>query len=308
MRRLTKTVLSRLAGKHYRMSKALWKREQRGILNACPAQPIINYQMGKVGSSTIQASLEARKLPCPVYHVHYLNPLRVNQLEQQRRHHFGGEREGYLRRIWLYQFLYEEIQRRDRRWKLITLVRDPAARNVSTFFENLDVTPEKNTDRYTVKSEYYDFEVAVSLQAVQPLVALFFDRLVHERPLRYFDDEVKTVFGIDVFAGEFPRHTGYQILKAEQADLLIIRLEDLDRVAEPAFNEVLGLQSFRLQPANVSADKIYAPLYKAFQRQLNPPDAYLDLLYNSTFARHFYTDAEIQTFRSRWLAIARKSE
>jgi len=300
MRGLTNTLLASVVGKNYALSKALWNRKQRRALRACAADPIINYQMGKVGSSTVQASLEARNPGCPVYHVHFLNPRRVAELENQRRHHFGTRRQRYLQRIWLYQFLYAEIQRRDRRWKLITLVRDPAARNVSTFFENLDVSADGDTGRYAVKSEYYGFETLVDLQAVEPLVELFFERLVHDRPLRYFDDEVKTVFGIDVFASEFPQQRGYQVINGEWADMLIIRLEDLDRVAGQAFGDFLGLADFRLQHANVAAGKTYAPLYKEFQRKLNPPADYLGNLYQSRFAQHFYSAEEIQAFRKKW--------
>lgn len=301
--RRAKQMLRQLAERNYSMAQILWKRDQRKRLQRCEAEPIINYQMGKVGSSTVQASLEARNTGCPVYHVHFLNPIRVAELEDERRKHFGTDRHGYLKRSWLYRFLYEEIQKRDRRWKLVTLVRDPIARNVSTFFENLVVREKPGSESYTVSSDYYGLEIEVAVDNVHPLIELFMDRLAHDRPLRYFDDEVKTVFGIDVFASEFPRPDGYQIISGEQADLLVIRLDDLDRCAARAFSEFLGMDNFELRRTNVGSDKTYATLYKAFKRSFRASADYADRMYGAKFSSHFYDEAEIRAFRNKWTQV-----
>ena len=258
--------------------------------------------MGKVGSSTVQASLVALDLDQPVYHVHFLNPARVRQIEQQRRKYFRTERYGLLRRPWLYEFLYEQIEKKDRHWKLVTLVREPIARNISTFFENLEVTEKADTSAYAVRSAYYDFDVEVTLEKMDPLIELFFERLVHERPLRYFDDEISTVFGINVFDSGFPLERGFRIYQGENADLLLIRLENLDQCAAAAFKEFLGVDGFSLISANVASDKIYAPLYRAFKNSIRLPQDYIDRMYDSTYSCHFYSAEEIQQFRRRWMA------
>lgn len=271
-------------------------------MQACSGQPIINYQMGKVGSSTVQASLVALGREQPVYHVHFLNPARVRQIEQQRRKYFRTEKYGRLRRPWLYEFLYEQIQKKDRHWNLITLVREPIARNISTFFENLEVTEKAEAAVYAVRSAYYGFDIDVALEKLDPLIELFFERLVHERPLRYFDDEISTVFGIDVFDSEFPRDRGFRIYHGDNADLLLIRLENLDQCAAAAFKAYLGVDGFSLISANVATDKVYAPLYRAFKSRIRLPQDYIDRMYDAEYSRHFYSDEEIQQFRRRWTA------
>jgi len=298
-----KRLLRYLAEQNYYTARALWKRGQRQAMSACGGQPIINYQMGKVGSSTVQASLEAMNLDQPVYHVHFLNPERVRQIEQQRRKYFRTEKYALLRRPWLYQFLFEQIQKKDRHWKLITLVREPIARNVSTFFENLEVTKKPDSATYAVKSDYYDFNIEADPQNLDELIDLFFDRLVHERPLRYFDDEIKTVFGIDVFASGFPLDKGYSVYQGEYADLLLIRLEDLDKCANTVFKQFLGLDDFKLVQANIASDKVYAPLYKAFKRSVRFPEDYVREMYESAYARQFYSDEEIRGFRQGWCSL-----
>lgn len=295
-----KKLLRYLAEQNYYTARALWKRGQRQAMSAYGGQPIINYQMGKVGSSTVQASLEAMSLDQPVYHVHFLNPERVRQIEQQRRKYFRTEKYALLRRPWLYQFLFEQIQKKDRRWKLITLVREPIARNVSTFFENLEVTKNPGSAAYAIKSDYYDFNIEADPENLDELIELFFDRLVHERPLRYFDDEIKAVFGIDVFATEFPIDKGYSVYQGEYADLLLIRIEDLDQCANTVFKQFLGLDDFKLVQANIASDKIYAPLYKAFKRTIRFPEDYVRKMYESEYACQFYSDEEIRGFRQGW--------
>jgi len=296
------SLLEYLAEKNYYTAKAFWKWGQRRALHAYSGQPIINYQMGKVGSSTVQASLLALGMDRRVYHVHFLNPVRVRQIEQQRRKYFRTERYGRLRRPWLYEFLYEQIMKKERHWKLVTLVREPIARNVSTFFENLEVTAKAEAAVYAVRSAYYGFDIEVALEKLDPLIELFFERLVHERPLRYFDDEIKTVFGIDVFDSEFPKDRGFRIYHGDNADLLLIRLENLDSCANSAFKAFLEIDNLALVNTNVATNKVYAPLYREFKRSICLPQDYVDRMYDSKYTRHFYSEEEIQQFRNRWTA------
>jgi len=252
-----KKLVKQLAGQSYPVAKALWKRSQRRNLQSCSGQPVINYQMGKVGSSTIQASLEALKLNHSIYHVHFLNPVRVKKIELQRKRHFRTEKYAYLRRPWLSEFLYEEIQKKNRKWKIVSLARDPIARNISTFFENLEVSKKSDESEYKVNSDYYGFNIEVSINDLQPLIALFFDRLEHDRPLHYFDDEVNAVFGIDIYKTAFSQEAGYVICRDDE-------------------------------------------LYSQFKRTIRLPQRYIDRMYESTYARYFYSEQEIQDLRKKW--------
>jgi hypothetical protein len=63
--------------------------------------------------------------------------------------------------------------------------------------------------------------------------------------------------------------------------------------------EFLRLEDFVLVNSNTAADKPYAALYMAF-KQMPLPKAYVEAMYNTKFARHFYTEQEIQGFVRRW--------
>ena len=262
--------------------------------------------MGKVGSSTIQRSLDVLNLGAPIFHVHYLSQPRVNELEKERRRYFGTEKYGLLKRPWMYQYLRKALERQNEghKWKILSLTREPIARNLSAFFENLEFTPAGENDSYWIKSDYYKINsVRVTLNDLESLISLFFDRLQHESPLDFFDRELNNVFGIDVYASAFPKSVGYKIYAGEKADALIIKLENLNQCAQRAFKEFFDFDGVNLVPGNIGSQKTYAALYSKFKDDIKLPASYINRMYQSKYVRHFYSNAEVEALRSKWLRV-----
>ncbi len=292
-----------LAQKNYFFAKSYYIYKRRREMKRLGGSPIILFQMGKVGSKTIRKSLEALNLNMPVYHSHLLTKKRIADTEQKRKKFFRTSRQSYLQRPWLNLFLRKQIDEGldGKKWKIITLTREPIARNIATFFENLEVRQISATNKYELRSDYYNIKpIIIGLDDVHRLVDFFFDKLNHDSPLEFFDRELKSVFGVDVYATEFQKKEGYKIYKDEKADVLLIRLENLNECAGAAFKEFLDIDNFRLFKENIGANKVYAPLYKKFKREIILPDSYRDKFYNSKFMRHFYTEKEIKNFMAMW--------
>jgi len=265
--------------------------------------PLLIYQMGKVGSKTVQASLQSLGLDMPIYHTHILNKARISETELKRKKFFRTERYSYLKRPWLNQFLLKKIESSSnaKKWKIVTLTRDPIARNISTFFENLEIKVKNPAEEYEIKSDYYNIEpMIVKPGNMRKLSDLYFDRLNHDSPLVFFDRELKSLFGVDVFASEFPKSEGFEIYQSEKADALVIRLENLNHCFKDAFKKFLNVNNFTLDNTNIGKAKIYASIYKNFKETIHLPDNYLDKFYNSKYMRHFYTEMEIEGFREKW--------
>jgi lipopolysaccharide biosynthesis protein len=254
--------------------------------------PIIVYQMGKVGSMSVVDSLQRTfknlSLEIPVYHRHLLNNLdeieqailkdRPNPDETLREIRQGKELRNFI-------LGHPEI-----RWNLISLVRDPVARNVATFFQNLpEIVPDW---KQQFRADTLD---------IGRLQKTFLDlNTIHGAPDAWFDTQLKPIFGIDVFSSFFSIETGYKIYReSPQAKLLVIRLEDLDRTAERAFYEFLGLKGLKISHVNTTETKEYAEIYQAFKRRPLPYE-YIERMYNTRFARHFYSEPELDTFAKRW--------
>jgi hypothetical protein len=155
-------------------------------------------------------------------------------------------------------------------------------------------------EQYRLRSKGYDFEVVVKNNNMAEFIRLFFDRYEHEIHSFYFEREFKGILDIDLFGSEFPKDKGYKIYREKAAEVLLIKLEHLNRCAAVAFKEFLNIDNLSLVQENVGAQKDYAEAYRLFKDGIVFPEAYLDKMYLSKYARHFYSEAELEAFRAKW--------
>jgi hypothetical protein len=113
---------------------------------------------------------------------------------------------------------------------------------------------------------------------------------------------VKEVFGIDVYARPFDTGRGFDTYGEGRFSMLVLRLEDLNARFAEAVHQFLGVRKARLKTVNKAEDKWYGDLYRRFVSEVTLPDGYLDGVYGSKFARHFYTPQELAAHRWRWSA------
>lgn len=261
------------------------------------AAPIIVYQMGKVGSSTVMASLLAMGLPNPVFHAHFLSRQGLAEAEAYyaRRPHAAEPLHLHHSR-----YLAEQIEKtRGRlRWKIVSLVRDPVARTISDAFQNLTYEiPEAATlseEARRLRIEAHLRDCFAGFSETTDYVCTWFDR------------EIQTVFGVDVFAHPFDPDRGHALYRAADADLLVIRLENLSNCAEEAFAEFLGRDGFRLIKDNAADQKPYRDLYQRVTSRFSIPEPVRSRIYGSRFATHFYSPRERDAFSKRWAPAAPK--
>lgn len=270
--------------------------------------PILIYQMGKVGSSSIRNSLFRCTDPGTklVLMSHEFLPPRerdlarisvepgfeaalVAETERDRQIYQGLPLRARLGWRFREKFYTEKIYRnfvRRGHVRVITLVREPIATNISMFFQLLD--------------HYLRARPEVQRTDVPALRQLFLRQYNHARPLIWFDAELKATLGVDVYAHPFPQTIGHQRISTEQADVLILKSEVDDEVKSRAIADFLGLDKLELVRSNVAEDKSYAGVYGQFKRQIRLPGSLLSRMYGSRYARHFYSAAELARFRERW--------
>lgn len=266
-----------------------------GYLVHAPNFSVVVFQMGKVGSKTVQESLVAayRKLhqPVDIYHSHILTGF--DEAEMLIRNERPNP-EPSLRAIIDGKNLRKLIDETpSRKWRIISLVRDPVARNVATFFQNLqELVPEWSE---------HDENDPMLIQKLQQ--AFLNVQTIHSEPVRWFDEQLLPVCGMDVFAESFPHEVGYKIYNPKsRTPVLLIRLEDLNQVGATAIQEFLGLDNFGLINTNIGEEKDYAQLYGLFKQ--NPlPNEYIQAMYTTKYARTFYTETELSKFSLRWKNI-----
>jgi hypothetical protein len=256
--------------------------------------PVIIYQPGKVGSSTVLASLNqslhSASTKAEIYHAHHLNHL--EQMEADIKSKFPNPQKS-LEKLAIDKELRRQIDEKpNQRWNVISLTREPVARTISTVFEMLDVI----FPGWKAKYEAGEWD----LHEMQDTIV---KRYV-SGPGRgdWYDTQMKPVFDVDVYAQPFPHQQGYEIYHGKNhSRLLLLRLEDLNRVGQKVFSDFLNLKDFELVRANVGEQKEYSDLYRDFKK-IPLPAAYLEKMYSSRYARQFYTDAEINGFYQKWVA------
>jgi len=307
LRRRVARTLDKLTQNNYDAAKARYQRRTaRGEGRFAGQPPLLIYTMGKVGSSSVLHSLTLLPdLGRPLYHLHSLAPGPLRELETELKPAFPDPQALVsLHHVWRCQYVVDKLAARpDARVQAITLIRDPLARNLSDFFQQIHVEPLPNAagvPRWKLVSSFHDFEITASEDDVGALIELYFEKQWHDFPALWVDRELEGVLGIDVYATPFPREQGYAIYQGPQADLLLIRLRDLDRCAAQALPEFLGLDAFTLVNANVAEEKAYVDVYRAFKAQIAFPQSFLDRTYSSDFVQHFYSEDERQELMSRW--------
>ena len=268
--------------------------------------PIVVYQMGKVGSSSIRNALLLRGLH-PVLHLHTMSPLREKQVEsvaidaglkdalqreiEHARAVFAQLGSLPKLRLMLHEWLNERrISRRllrpGRPLRLITSVREPIAASVSMFFELLPW--------------YLGGPFRPDRISTDDLIRLFFERYSWERPLIWFDEEMRYATGVDVYRHAFSCGQGFLAFREGNIDVLVLKTESDDAVKERALSHFLGLGDIRLVRSNVASDKRYALHYREFKDRIRFSEAFLRSMYDSKYARHFYGAAELERFAARW--------
>ena len=184
------------------------------------------------------------------------------------------------------ELLYRYVIAKRRPGKVITLVREPISRNISAFFENF-------TTFTGVAYEDSGF-------TTDEIIDIFIREYDHSVPLSWFDVELKKTLGIDIYEHPFPFEAGYATIANGALDLLQIKAETDDPTKERAIAEFLGVDGFKLIMRNVGEQKDYASTYSDFLSRVHLPQSYIDIMCGSDFTRHFYSNIEIETVRSRW--------
>jgi hypothetical protein len=242
--------------------------------------PVIVYQMGKVGSSSLRDSLKERGV-WPVSHAHRINPKHVEEIKEHRaqRGFDSPLPTVHIRGL----ELHREIVEPGRSSKFISLIREPVSRNVSAFFFN-----------YVANEDGYG---NLSLQEIRES---FLSEYPHEVPLVWFDREPKVTLNIDVYDTPFPNDQGYVELSNGPFELLVMQSELPDARKADAIQQFLEISDFQIQRRNTGQRKSYGNVYDAFKQKISLPNSYLDRMLQSRYAQHFYSTEEIEQTYNRW--------
>lgn len=254
------------------------------------APRIVVFTMGKSGSTAIARAVEAH-LGVRAFQVFRLEPgalaaatarfeARNPRGEGPTLHrHFPG-----ALHLWEAEFLQDHRPTEAEPWIVCTTVREPVAQAVSAYFHGSE---------HAHRARSTDVDPSEVARAIV-------DQGWLRRSVRWFEREFIPALGIDAFATPFPHDRGWDVLTSRAARVLLLRQENLD-AAPSALQALLGSDGVvPVEPHNVGSAKAYGSAYDAFLRRGRFEPDTLDWAYGSRYARHFYTEAELSSFRDRW--------
>jgi len=236
--------------------------------------PVLVYQMGKVGSSTVSASL--RNAGIGNLHVHFIGEHWSRAAQYHREDGGGLPQHLYRGRVLRYWLRVKSTQA-----KVITLVRDPVARKISSAFQLRRYHPDLPTNDASAATQWLRENID------------FTESPPHESV--WFDCEIKAVFGIDVYDHPFKPQEGYTRIQTSRADVLVLRLEDLDDLIPSVVSDFVDAP-LTVERTNTRSDDTYQTIKRTFAL----PTSTLERVYSQRMVQHFYADREIEAFIDSW--------
>lgn len=223
---------------------------------------ILVYQMGKVGSTSIY-DVARSKSGLPVFQLHRFRLIPGTFVDR-------GFVRTFFRKVWA-DLLFFVIKNKE--LKIISLTREPVSRNISDFFQTLDFYINVNgLDKKSLSASN--------------LIEIFFNQYPHFSSIGWFDEQVKKVFGIDVY--EFPFSNNVLLVKKNNVELLVVRMEDLlEKVND--VGEFIGAPDFEIIKTNDGGAKWYSDVYRDFKSEISL-SSYQGFMKSTMYSKHFYPE------------------
>ena len=244
------------------------------------------HSYGKVGSTTVFRSLRAIDAE-PVYDIHFISKSGLDRSEAEHR-----EVQQFPMHLRAGRILNEKVNSERQKVFAVTLVREPVARAVSDIFQNPSFYEGVRND----KGEWNKTRILEN--ATQAL-----DRQMNYVKM-WFRDEIEEYYGIDCAEIPFDADRGWSIEKNDRVNLLVIRLEDLNREGPAALADWLGhKEPVPLVMANVRGQSQEAAVYAEVKNEFKIAEEKLREVYGDPLFRNFYGEKEIEErLIPRWKA------
>ncbi len=249
---------------------------------------VIIYQMGKVGSTSLDNSISNG------IHRHNFYPFYNQKVYTSKQNKINLSQRFFLpiEYFLLRRYIKKKIDKGNE-IKVITLVREPISRNISFLFQFSPIV---------LYNYYFNGGKRENMgETLRFMEKEFYRSIWHTSAEEWFDQELKKVTGINIFDHKFDQSQGYSLIKKNNINLLVLKMESLND-NEKVIGEFIGDKNFKLKTDNISSDKWYKDLYKTFKANFKPTQKYINSLYNTRYMKHFYSKEEIDFYKDKWLS------
>ena len=254
---------------------------------------LLIYQMPKVGSQTIEATLQRCSLPHQIFRLHYLSSAAAAKASEVANCDNVDKaiKRDTQKQIEIADLLRKTIRLRKMmrccgvpvpKLEIISGVRESIGLALSNIFQNraFFVDDVKNLTIEVCREVLMRPRMFISLE-------------------NWFDQELSRILDIDVFRTVFPRQKGYAFYENNHARVMVYRFEALCGLPK-MLHEFLGCEVPEVVHRNVGSAKGYSDQYAYVREHLPLPAAFIEEKYSTRTMKHFYSDEERRAFALQW--------
>jgi len=257
----------------FRISGETAAQDSRAYVGFKDKVDTIVYTMGKVGSSSVSASLNAAGLKC--LDAHFVAPARV--VKVLHKYFESPEIETLPPHIFDSLLAHNAIVKQGK-IRIISLIRNPVMRNISAVFQNTPLDLLGDFDAIMARLQKYPTRT----------------------PDIWFETDFGVTTGIDVFNLEIDPAADHFRFANDKFDVLLMKLEADDERKARLISDFVG-KKISLVRANEAAKKLYYEIYQKITRNPNCiRSSYIEECSGLKYFQKFYSEAEREELTGRF--------
>lgn len=253
-------------------------------LITAPEDTIWIVQPGKTASSSLEARLYEKGVPfVKEHHLKYPD------------HILGAE----------YKQIWENALQEKKSLKIIAAVREPLARDYSAFWQAFTEGLERSMLMPILNRDFQQMYESFTSLIMKGSVYTR-ERLGVSMPytwndeFEWFDEQMKEYLNIDVFQYPFNKEKGYTIIKKENIELFLLKVEKMEDILDE-ISSFAGVDRLPAINANVGEKKWYGLAYSQFRKEVRLTNEYVDHYYRGNSKMDFfYSQEEKAEFLNKW--------
>ena len=277
MKNRIKIKLRRIIARRFSPVIRLLYKIKFNRINFNKASPYLVLTPGKVGSASVYSELKKRLLN-PVFHILKIG---IQSVIDSKQEHLSSDRKSLPLHLIESELLVNKLKSYDGLINIITIIREPIGRAISSLFQNSELY------RNSIENKNFEINESQAYTKIQTIL----EREGCQYLENWFEKELKSPFGIDVFAQEFNNEKQFQIIRNGQVNLLLLKMETMNEVFDIAMKEFTNTESqFNLDYSNVGSNKLYNKEYKSVKEKLKISNSAISNIVNSNYFKHFYSE------------------
>jgi len=250
------------------------------LLNLKEKPPVIILTPGKVGSSSVYYTLKKNLTENSIFHIHYLSE---DGIKKSKINHLKSDRKSLPLHLMVSELLYKKLKSYNGKIKIITIIREPISRSLSSFFQNI------NFYKKTIENDNLTVNETIALKIIQK------DIINSVKSIdQWLLSELLNNFDVDIYSQEFPKENRYVIFKNTNIELLLLKMEDMNDVFNKSTKDFFRkTNGIILEKHNVGEAKYYSDQYIKIKRNIKLDDTILTNIISSNYFNHFYKEDTI---------------